>query len=670
MMEQNSMPQDQTSPGGFGTRRPFAGALLLLLLVSLLVCSTSRAQVIAGFNEAGQLDGFLNGDSLNGGTALDSVYQMNDPVNSGNGVLNLKLTFTGPDKGSIHNAEEFQTGGAQQLVYWVFLPSGIPDSLRLAVYAADNADLKRREVEYWAADVPKQKWFPLTLPLAEMNIIYPDFDVANNPMAETGLQIDNYHGGSPSWSGSLYVDSVSFLGAYPDVYANFSSGLQGFSELWANGWVDSISWAAGPIGNSTGIVRLKLVDGSSATGAAAFGIQPAAGYSASTQNMIVFWVYVDSTFPAAAYLQSFAQDNNSWAQPASRSITTYTGHDLPRDKWYPVYFDMSAASLLSGGVFDSQKYPLGKFGIQVGGPAWSGSVYVDKVEFISAGTPPPPPKWIAANFDSAALGLQSFYVPASGSCGTIRRTLDTATGNGTFVLAADVDFGSAPHVFSVARNRVPLLDSTDQYKFATRVSFDVYLPSGMPEHAVLLFFLGGGSEDSAAVADTLNGSDLKAGSWNTLALNTDSLVQTGVINPAHPAKVGVSIYYPPPYDTTAWSGAIYFDNLIYGGITRPSQIADAVKIAGDIPSEFRLYDNYPNPFNPSTVIRYDIPKNAEVSIRVYNAIGQEVATLVNRKQTPGKYQVVFNGSGLASGVYFCRIVAGSFLKTSKMILIK
>ena len=647
-------------------------ALGLLLFSFALLCPSkvSEAQVIAGFNQPGELDGFVNGNSVNGGMALDSIYQMADPANSKNGILNMKLVFAGPDKGSVHSSRTIRTGGAQQLVYWIFLPSGIPDSLRFAIYVADNANMKRREVDYWAADVPKQTWYPLTFPLTEMSITYPDFDVEANAIAETGLQVDNYHGGSPSWSGSIYVDSVSFLGAYPGVYADFSSGLQGFSELWPNGWVDSISWVAGPVGDGTGIVRLKLVDGSSATGSVAFGIQPAAGYRASTQNMIVFWLYVDSAFPAAAFLQPFAQDNNSWAQPASRSITTYTGLDLPKDKWYPVYFDMSIANLLSGGVFDSQTYPLGKFGFQVGGPSWNGSVYVDKVEFISAATPPPPPRWIAADFDSAALGIQSFYVPPAGGCGTIRRTLDTLTGNGTFVLEADVDFGSAPHVFSVVRNRVPLLDSNDQYKFATRVSFDVYIPAGMPEHAVVLFFLSSGSNDSAAVADTVNGVDLKAGSWNTLALNTDSLVQTGVINPAHPANAGVSIYYPPPYDTTTWSGSIYFDNLVLNGIMRPAQIADAVRIAGDIPAEFRLYDNYPNPFNPSTVIRYDIPRNMEVSIRVYDVIGREVATLVNRKHPAGRYQVLFNGSGLASGVYFCRIIAGSLVRTSKMVLIK
>ena len=92
------------------------------------------------------------------------------------------------------------------------------------------------------------------------------------------------------------------------------------------------------------------------------------------------------------------------------------------------------------------------------------------------------------------------------------------------------------------------------------------------------------------------------------------------------------------------------------------------------PQEFVLSQNYPNPFNPSTTIRYSLAKAGMVSLKVYNVIGDEVATLVDGRQAAGSYSVPFNTkegkASLASGVYFYRLDAGSFVSIKKMILIK
>ncbi|MGD0338262.1 MAG: ice-binding family protein [Bacteroidota bacterium] len=92
------------------------------------------------------------------------------------------------------------------------------------------------------------------------------------------------------------------------------------------------------------------------------------------------------------------------------------------------------------------------------------------------------------------------------------------------------------------------------------------------------------------------------------------------------------------------------------------------------PQEFSLFQNYPNPFNPSTRIQYSLGKAAQVSLKVYNLLGHEVATLVNGRQEAGSYTVPFNTNkgtlGLSSGVYFYRLEAGSFVSTKKLILIK
>ncbi|MEX2117276.1 MAG: ice-binding family protein [Bacteroidota bacterium] len=94
----------------------------------------------------------------------------------------------------------------------------------------------------------------------------------------------------------------------------------------------------------------------------------------------------------------------------------------------------------------------------------------------------------------------------------------------------------------------------------------------------------------------------------------------------------------------------------------------------NIPEGFTLAQNYPNPFNPSTMIEYSLEKAAQVSLKVYNVLGREVATLVNGRQEAGSYTVAFNAnkgtSSLSSGVYFYRLEAGSFISTKKLILMK
>jgi len=89
-----------------------------------------------------------------------------------------------------------------------------------------------------------------------------------------------------------------------------------------------------------------------------------------------------------------------------------------------------------------------------------------------------------------------------------------------------------------------------------------------------------------------------------------------------------------------------------------------------IPISFALHQSYPNPFNPSTTIRYDLPIATHVSLKVYNVFGQEVATLVNETKSAGRYAVDWNATGVASGVYFYRLQAGDFVETRKLLLLR
>jgi hypothetical protein len=112
------------------------------------------------------------------------------------------------------------------------------------------------------------------------------------------------------------------------------------------------------------------------------------------------------------------------------------------------------------------------------------------------------------------------------------------------------------------------------------------------------------------------------------------------------------------------------DPLFYNAWDYENQVPVSVHDAPHMPLVFRLDQNYPNPFNPATTIRYTIPELEKVVLKVFNILGQEVATLVNEVQNRGTYQTTFDASQLASGIYIYRLQAGSFNEVKRMMLVK
>ena len=128
----------------------------------------------------------------------------------------------------------------------------------------------------------------------------------------------------------------------------------------------------------------------------------------------------------------------------------------------------------------------------------------------------------------------------------------------------------------------------------------------------------------------------------------------------------ISIFFVS--DTTGWAvgkrGTIL--KTTNGGVTF---IEDDNTIPSQ-PTEFLLSQNYPNPFNPSTSIQYAVSSRQFVSLKVYDLLGREVATLVDEEKPAGNYEVEFNGADLTSGIYFYQLHAGSFVETRKMVLLR
>jgi hypothetical protein len=136
----------------------------------------------------------------------------------------------------------------------------------------------------------------------------------------------------------------------------------------------------------------------------------------------------------------------------------------------------------------------------------------------------------------------------------------------------------------------------------------------------------------------------------------------------------------------------YVDEAIIGGIRYVYRIADVsykgvityhenISVFVELPKTYELFQNYPNPFNPSTTIKYNLPENAQVGLKVFNVLGQEVASLVNEIEEAGFHQVQWNGINqfghpVAGGVYFIYFLATSqveakqFTRVMKVILLK
>jgi hypothetical protein len=99
-------------------------------------------------------------------------------------------------------------------------------------------------------------------------------------------------------------------------------------------------------------------------------------------------------------------------------------------------------------------------------------------------------------------------------------------------------------------------------------------------------------------------------------------------------------------------------------------ITSVTPISGIVPAEFSLKQNFPNPFNPQTVISFTLPKSNTVTLRVFNVLGEEIAMLVNEHLKPGTYEIKWDAENFPSGVYYYKLQAGSFVETKKMVLIK
>lgn len=173
-----------------------------------------------------------------------------------------------------------------------------------------------------------------------------------------------------------------------------------------------------------------------------------------------------------------------------------------------------------------------------------------------------------------------------------------------------------------------------------------------------------GLADSNVVALTTSGDALFAGTkTGGVFLSTNDGTSWTSVNPGLTDKGILSV---------AATGTNLFAGTASGVWRRPlSEMITPVRNAfGHLPVSFELEQNFPNPFNPSTVIGYRLPENSVVTLKVYDVLGRVVATLVDERQAAGDHSIIFNAARLPSGVYFYRLQAGTLSETKKLTVLK
>ena len=204
------------------------------------------------------------------------------------------------------------------------------------------------------------------------------------------------------------------------------------------------------------------------------------------------------------------------------------------------------------------------------------------------------------------------------------------------------------------------IDEASGYLYVSRKG------TARPLHNVLVYSMATGVfMGSFAAAESVVGgviTDLPGGGGGSFRdVNVDAAGNIMVVNSSFEA---FRMFSPPDGPNDYTTNSPYSIDVDAGGVT------SVIEISGTVPSEYSLEQNYPNPFNPTTNINFSISTSEFVTLKIYNALGQKVATVVNEFLNAGSYNVNFNAEYLASGMYIYKITTNSFVSTKKMLLLK
>ncbi len=514
---------------------------------------------------------------------ITSVAQASDPSGLSSGALAVTMDFdasTGK-KGNVYVAA-FDPGDARVITFYVWLPTGIPDSTYIKYFAQDN-NWTYTDAQFWVSAIPKEVWFPLQLNLEAANIKSSSFDVAEGALQTLGIQfISSYeHDADTTWTGAAYIDNVTLLGTNPTVLFDFESDDSGF--ILAYDFFTSLVHGTDPAAASSGALAATL--NADLTVNKKGNVYKNTMIDASDAHMATVYVWCPADLPNNVYFKFYFKDNN-WTTAYSNYL--YYASAIPKEVWYPLQYDFEAAHLKSS-AFDVAEGDVQTVGLEVqsyslsgADTLYTGTIYIDNISFLGVEVPDERPRYVIADFEDETEGTAGFKSSTSTGYEALTNVARIAdpTSETVGVLGTDWNFSLATKGWAYSSTFDLLWDSTGHAAGApldtgaTAVSIDIYIPSDFPVS---------GESFGLVLRDhtnwkwyetkyTIDGSALVAGQWNTLEI--DVLHYFGLENkffPYSPVDFGVQVSHS---SNNTWTGSILFDNVTLIGVEAPEEPID------------------------------------------------------------------------------------------------
>jgi len=526
-----------------------------LLVISLLAlwAGIGNGQVVADFE-----DGTTSGFGVGWGSGI-TLSNAADPAGTTIGALQVDLDApNGFGAASMNNVD---AAGSEIGTIFIYLPTGVPDSVLMKVYAQDQDGWTWTDEKYYAVDIPKDVWYPLHLNFVLKNMANSGFDVNEGDLNRFGIEFASGElaAADAAWTGMVYIDNVSVVGAQPGVVADFEDETtQGYGIGWGSGI--TLATIADPGGVSVTSLDVQL------DAANGFGAMSKNNVDATNGYVGVYYVYLPTGVPDSVLMKVYAQDQDGWTWTDEK----YYAVDIPKDTWYPIYLDFIKKHIANAG-FDVNEGVLNRFGIEFSSgelPAadatWTGSVYVDNIAVLGTVTGE---KWVKAAFENELAGTQGFSNNGWGPCLTDVSWLADPTTESAGVLNTVWDFNAGPsYKGSFAHSNISIYDDGTA-TYANKITIDIFPPVDIPLGAAVAIFTQDHdtwtfNKDTAAIDDA----NLIRGQWNTVEYMVEPHVTAGEIDPTATLTVGVEILYA---DAQTWTGNVYWDNFTLWGLAAP-----------------------------------------------------------------------------------------------------
>jgi len=601
------------------------------------------------------------------GPGAVSVQNVVDPTNSANRVLQeaLEMSASPKNKAVIKKdglslmTTKPDTAYATAISLDVYIPSDMPKGAQVSIFGSGSA-----LVDGWAAKdyfiddsaFVAGAWHTLTLSFDQL---IKDAKIDRTKPLDMGVQI--YYATAPTWSGKVYYDNLTLYGiekptsgalSSPKVVAEVDTATYALSkfEFVKVQWIDNeagtevynVYFSKNPITNTKADGVIKLASG------VPHGIQQWGHRPWEISGASQTYYYAVTASP------DNIEETPIIAQCQAGPFTLKAS--VPAKVQYVK--DFASKFTLDGLDKEWSAYKVNQITPDAAGgdrgPAWTKNstdinfkiTYVidDKYLYFSGDVTDDDLRndTLMQSWEGDALEMYMGFYDAAKLKEYHPKGLDRTIGDwrigftdlGTVTLDGGVGT-NVPGVEAAVFQKI----TGDGYILEGRITLDSMAQGGKftVYNNMMLPLRVDGNDMDPKKGETARGGIVQWGGWSSKAVGMDE----------------------------DWKRASTFGMMQV--INGPDAVENTTSM---LPKEYRLYNNYPNPFNPSTVIKYDLKENGRVLLKVYDILGREVTTLVNTVQKAGSYNVFFNARSLATGVYIYKLQAGNFEKSMKMLLIK